>query len=487
MVAIRKFLILTHRYLGIAVCLLFMMWFVSGIAMIFARGMPGLTPDVRLQHLPPLNLASVKLSAAEAMEKAQLERPPARATLLTVMERPAYRFSVGRSAVTVFADTGDVLDAVAQPDAMKIAARFMNVPEAQLHYAGEVLEPDQWTLEDRSLLPAHKITVDDAARTQLYVSEETAEVALLTTRGSRALAWFAAIPHWMYFAPLRQNGALWRQVVLWTSGVAAVLALLGIVLAFMQYSTRYAGLMRWHYVTGVAFGVFALTWVFSGLLSMEPFFWASGGGTGNRIPQALRGGALDLARFPQLALTPGTIKEVDFVRIQGMPHYVVRSDSAGPLLVSAVSSVFRPEPFSTESLLSRVKQGNPEVPIAEAAVLSNYDSYYHPTERKPPLPVLRVKFADPDATWFYIDPQLSQVVTRFTRRERVQRWIYHGLHSLDFNFWYYQGWVWQTAMVVLNAGGAVLSVIGVVLAIRRVTRGIKRIARRRVPVGVRSP
>src|SRR4051812_18271209 len=108
MIVLRKFLILTHRYLGIAVCLLFVMWFVSGIAMIFARGMPGLTPDVRLQHLPSLNLAAVKLSAGEAAEKAQLERPPIRATLLTVMERPAYRFAVGRSAVTVFADTGDL-------------------------------------------------------------------------------------------------------------------------------------------------------------------------------------------------------------------------------------------------------------------------------------------------------------------------------------------------------------------------------------------
>ena len=83
-------------------------------------------------------------------------------------------------------------------------------------------------------------------------------------------------------------------------------------------------------------------------------------------------------------------------------------------------------------------------------------------------------FADPDATWFYIDPHMGQVVTRFTRRERLQRWIYHGFHSLDFNFWYYQGPAWTTAMVVLNAGGALLSIIGVILAFKRVGRGISR-------------
>jgi len=477
MVPFRKFLILTHRYLGIAVCLLFAMWFVSGIAMIFARGMPGLTPDVRFQHLPLLDVSSVKVTPAEAMEKALLERGPNRVTLLTVMDRPAYRFSSGRSSVTVFADTGDVLEVLGQPEAMKIAGRFMNVPETQLHYAGEVVEPDQWTLEERRVLPAHKITVDDEAHTELYVSEETAEVALLTTRGSRALAWVAAIPHWMYFAPLRQNGPVWRQVVLWTSAVAAVLALVGIILGFTQYFTRYAGIMRWHYITGVVFGFFCLTWVFSGLLSMEPFFWASGGGTGNRISQALRGGALDPARFPKLSLPSGNFKEIEFLRIQDEQYYLLRDESNEPLLVSTDSSQIRRDLFSTESLMSRVKQSTPDVSIAESVLLTDYDSYYHPTERKPPLPVLRVKFADPDATWIYIDPHMSQVVTRFTRRERLQRWIYHGLHSLDFNFWYYQGRAWTTAMVFLNAGGAVLSVIGVILACKRVSRSIKRMTR----------
>ena len=476
MVALRKFLILTHRYLGIAVCLLFVMWFVSGIAMIFARGMPGLTPDVRFLRLPLLDFAAVKIPPAEAAEKAQLERPPSRVTLLTVIDRPAYRFSVGGSTVTVFADTGELLESVSKTDAIKIAARFMNMPESQVHYAGELFDPDQWTLEDRRVLPAHKVIVDDAAHTHLYVSEETAEVALLTTRGSRALAWFAAIPHWMYFAPLRQHGPVWRQVVIWTAGAASILALLGIILSFTQYSTRYAGVMRWHYVTGAVFGVFTLTWVFSGLLSMEPFFWASGGGTGDRIPQSLRGGALDLREFPR-SIPAENIKELEYRRIQGEQYYLIRSSFSEPVLISAVSSQIRRDSFSTESLLDRVRQGNADAPIAEWALLSKYDSYYHPTERKPPLPVLRVKFADPDATWVYIDPYMSQVVTRFTRRERLQRWIYHGLHSLDFNFWYYQGPVWTTSMVALNAGGALLSVIGVVLAIRRVGRGIRRITR----------
>jgi hypothetical protein len=469
----RKWLILTHRYLGIPLSFLFLMWFASGIAMIFARGMPSLTPAVRLQRLPPLNLSAVRLSPAEALEKAQFDGAPSRATLLMVMGRPAYRFS-SRGSVTLFADTGDVLEQVGEREAMRIAGAFLGAPESRLHYAGELTEPDQWTFEDARSLPMRKIIADDPDRTHLYISEETAEVSVLTTRAGRALAWFAAIPHWMYFAPLRSRGPVWRQVVLWTSGIGVILACLGIVLAFTQYSTRYMRWMRWHYLTGLGFGIFSLTWVFSGFLSMEPYFWASEGGTGNRIPQALRGGPLELSAFDKWPAARTDLKEIDFQRIQGEPYYVERAaDDSQSQLVSARGLEVRSEPFSTESVLARVQQGNPNVPIVESVLLSDYDSYYHATERQPPLPVLRVKFGDPGATWFYIDPRMSQVVGRFTRRERLQRWIYHGFHSLDFNFWRYQGWAWTAAMVLLNTGGTFLSFIGVVIGVKRVFRMVQ--------------
>jgi hypothetical protein len=222
-------------------------------------------------------------------------------------------------------------------------------------------------------------------------------------------------------------------------------------------------------VTGVAFGVFTLTWVFSGLLSMEPFFWASDGGTGNRIPQALRGGPLNLDAFERLPAGLD-LKQIDFLRIQDEPYFVTHRTDSTPELVSARSLDIRKDLFSTDSLLARVQAGNPKVPVVESALLPDYDSYYHATERRPPLPVFRVKFGDPDATWFYIDPRMSQVVAHFTRRERLQRWIYHGLHSLDFNFWYYQGRVWTSVMVVLNLGGALLSLIGVTIGLKRLLR-----------------
>jgi len=51
---LRKSLILTHRYMGIALSLLAVMWFATGIVMMYAGGMPRLTPQTRIERLPPL-------------------------------------------------------------------------------------------------------------------------------------------------------------------------------------------------------------------------------------------------------------------------------------------------------------------------------------------------------------------------------------------------------------------------------------------------
>src|SRR5262245_14053603 len=100
MVSVRTSLILAHRYLGLVLSLMFVMWFVTGIGMIYSRGMPRLSPQVRLSRLSPLDLGAVRLSPSEAAERGNLEPPNGRVTLLTVNERPAYRF--GNSAI-VFA------------------------------------------------------------------------------------------------------------------------------------------------------------------------------------------------------------------------------------------------------------------------------------------------------------------------------------------------------------------------------------------------
>lgn len=163
---IRRYLILSHRYLGIAISLLVVMWFVSGIVMIYAGGMPRLDPELRIERLPGVDLSRVHLTPSEAAERAGLQRAPngrakegrvkggaaGRTMLLTVMDRPAYRFS-GRQSATVFADTGEVMDELSLEQSKAVATKFMNVPADQVRHLATLDEIDQWTLYKAASCP----------------------------------------------------------------------------------------------------------------------------------------------------------------------------------------------------------------------------------------------------------------------------------------------------------------------------------------------
>jgi len=156
------------------------------------------------------------------------------------------------------------------------------------------------------------------------------------------------------------------------------------------------------------------------------------------------------------------------------PYNVTGRAEPDRLLISASAMTIRSEPFSVDSLVARLKAAYPDVPIVEQQLISDYDSYYYSRGRVTPLPVLRVKFADPMQTWVYVDPENSQVLAAIHRLNRVERWLYNGFHSLDFSFWYNSRPAWDIGMIVLLLGGLVSSSLGLYLGIGRVRRGAGR-------------
>jgi hypothetical protein len=511
---LRSTLIYSHRYLGIAISLLVVVWFGSGIVMMYAGGMPTLAPETRLDRIAEIDTSRIQLSLAEAAEKAGFDASAGwgggRVVLLSIMERPAYRFG---NEATVFADTGEMLGDVSADQAKIIAANFMKLPADKMRHVETLTQVDQWTLNQSRAMPLHKFAADDGLGTELYIPASTGEVSMLTTARARTLAYLGVIPHWLYFTPLRSYQPLWYDIMVWTSTLACVLAGLGMVLGFIKlrwtkpfrWSTAipYAGWMRWHFITGMVFGITTLTFAFSGLLSMEPYEWTNAEGL-QVERDVFTGGALDFAAFPKVEpavwsrITEGRgIKEVDFTRIQDGAYYVVRptpdpdieakrrerlhqpynvSGRAEPdrFLVAADTMEVRHEPFSTESLVARLKAAMPDVPIVEQQILTDYDDYYYSRGNVTPLPVLRVKFDDPMQTWLYVDPSMSQPLALIHRLNRVERWLFNGLHSLDFSFLYASRPLWDIVMFTLLIGGLVSSFLGLYLGIGRMRRGTKR-------------
>jgi hypothetical protein len=139
--------------------------------------------------------------------------------------------------------------------------------------------------------PLFRFTFDDPQKTNIYVSGLNAQVVHWTTATERFWSWLGTIPHWLYFAQLRSNVVLWTEIMIWTSVLGAFLTVLGLYLGITQFKARarfspYRGWFYWHHIAGLVFGITTLTFVVSGLISMNPWGFLEdrrGGGEQGRL------------------------------------------------------------------------------------------------------------------------------------------------------------------------------------------------------------
>ena len=97
-------------------------------------------------------------------------------------------------------------------------------------------------------------------------------------------------------------------------------------------------------------------------------------------------------------------------------------------------------------------------------VLTQYDRYYLDRHHERPLPVLFVKLNDPEHTQFYIDQRTGRVVGEHSDASSfMTRWLYHGLHSMDFPWLYNYRPAWDIVVLTLMLGGLWLCVTSVQL------------------------
>ncbi|HSB96268.1 MAG TPA: hypothetical protein VLC91_07465 [Spongiibacteraceae bacterium] len=507
----KRWLFLFHRWMGIVLCLFFAAWFVSGLFMMYVD-FPQLTRAERLAGLPALDLSSAKLTSANAAaylradELAAVDARGAKPLLPAgsgslrdskiaidamrigmLLQRPIFEILVdgNPSPRIVFADDGTVLHSVAPEFAEQVARDFAQragliaaVDAQQVRYR-ESVGIDQWTVS--SALNVHRplllIAVNDAAGTELYVSSRSGAVVRDTDRRERVLNYFGAVTHWLYPTFIRRYPDAWSWLVDIVSGSGSVLALSGLWIGVLRWRRKrpegknavpYRGLLRWHYFAGIAFGLTTLTWVVSGLLSMNP-----GRFNPPRAPAAVErevfsGTSFDVERFKQLPphLDASSV-ETELLFYDGQPFYCVVARDGKRQLIAAAAPARNPNMARLNALATKLLPG---APLIDSHWLTEYDDYYysrHPERGDKPLPMLRVEFGDDVHTWFYIDPRTGELVERSTSINRWYRWLYNGLHSWDIRWLWERRPLWDIAVITFSLGGLSLSLFGVVIGYRR--------------------
>jgi hypothetical protein len=463
-----RLLFVAHRYLGIAVGLLMAMWCVSGLVMMYVS-YPALRQHERALHLAPIawnrccRASHDALGESDSVDAFRVEMVAGRA-VLDLGDGPD---ASGRVDLSTGAELGTISAAEARAVSSVYAGQY------PVHGLGRV-QVDQWTLEGVAAeeRPLYRFAVEDPAGTQLYVSSLSGRVVQLTTRRERFWNWLGAIPHWLYFTALRRHASLWTQVVVYTSLVGCFLTALGLYLGVRQLLLRpagrwspYRGFNLWHHMAGLFFGVFTLTWVLSGLLSMNPWGWLEGAGSvqeQSRLRGSSPSGAEVLHALQALA-QQGTD---NIVSIVGAPLegrlYLIATDRSGHQW--RLDATGRPAPLdATERRFIAGVLGGP------LTLISRGDDYYFPHHGDPvTLPALRAVAASGDR--YYVDPLSGALLTKLDAAARDYRWWHDALHRVDFAAIVRGRPQWDALMWLLMSGVTAVCLTGVYLGSRRLLR-----------------
>jgi uncharacterized iron-regulated membrane protein len=468
--AAKRWLYIVHRWIGIVSCLFFAMWFFSGLVMIYIP-YPSLSQAETLAGATPIDWRQVRL-----MPSPGPDGPPL--SLELEMRDGIAVWRIGHrdgEQETLAAAPGVTLPPITAVSAGRIAGRFAGIAPREV----QRIERDQWTVAGgfNWHRPLWKASLADAAGTQLYVSSSTGGVVQSTTRNERFWNWLGSVPHWLYPTVVRQDAGVWRQVVLWVSGPCIAAAVTGIWIGLLRTRigkrrfrggrvTPYHGWMLWHHVAGLVGGLFLLTWIFSGWLSVDP-------GRAFTSPDP------DL-KAEQLYVAGVPLPQIDLARLGkvGEGARLVRlSTFAGEPLVTLVDAAGRQTILDATTLIpARADRAVieraalalvPDGRLVRSELLTAPDLYWYDVAALPPLPMLRLKFDDPARTWLHIDPATGELYQRLDTRRRAYRWAYDLLHKWDLSSLTLNRPLWDILLWTFSILGIVTSISGIWIGWKR--------------------
>ncbi|EKT4077485.1 PepSY domain-containing protein, partial [Stenotrophomonas maltophilia] len=327
----------------------------------------------------------------------------------------------------------------------------------------------------------------------------TGEVVLDAPRVQQRWNYVGAWLHWLYFLRMQSVDPVWTWVVIVLSALCTVAAISGIVVGVWRW--RFCGhyrtgaktpyvepWMRWHHLIGLVAAAFVFTWIFSGLMSMNPLgvFSStreaidSGRYRGGAVavdgalgePAALLA-AVDDARFKPV--------EIQWRRIGGELFAVLLDGQGETRIVSGSDGHLQVARLLPAAWLQQKVRALSDAPMQGYWVQLAADAYFYP--RAPEamngaavrrFPVAVADFDDAEATRVYLDLATGDPLLTMGRRERVGRWLFYFLHSWDLPAMLRQDTARLAVLLLLSLAGAALCATATVIGYRRLRMKLRR-------------
>jgi hypothetical protein len=225
----------------------------------------------------------------------------------------------------------------------------------------------------------------------------------------------------------------------------------------------------WHHLPGLLFGLFMLTWVASGLISMNP--WGFLEGDDPRVAmRLLRGEPLTGAQVKaSLHSLPAVGRLPEIVSVQSAPLW-------GKLFLTVTiqrGARWRFDATGASARLdgaewTRIGRALTGHDVSAPDLITQGDSYYFGRRGSEALlPVYRI--VTDDGVRYYLDPLTASLVASFDGDARWYRWLHQGLHTMDLTSTLRARPGWDFLMLALLSGVTTICVTGTYLAI--VSRG----------------
>lgn len=483
---VRTFIFSSHRIIGTIVSLFFLMWFISGLVLLYYP-FPNVSSaekyknmDVLPDSLPDIESVLDQVPGAEKKIRGLQVEYLQEQTLFTVKTKDSLYAVCGNSLQKVKPVTGTTIT--------EVAKKWVDAPIARID---TLHERDIWIMYSRYLeeMPIYKFYFDDKDKHELYISARSAEVQQFTNKEQRFWAWVGSIPHKFYIPVLRKNTEAWVLSLTIGGTVALITALLGMYIGIYTLYTRYKAKRKlespykrswykWHHTAGLIFGISLITFAFSGAMSLQriPQWVIKTHGDYRISDSKLRGKRLPidhyLLDYRILKEKYPEIKRIEWSYFRDIPVYTI-IDGDAEKCIDASSTEFR-ELYLPEAEIEKAITSvhGKEYPYT-ISLIDEYEEYYMSRKEQLPLPVYKVEVSNEDKSRYYIDPKTGSF--KYLNKTRmVKKWVFSGLHYLNIKWLIDRPMLWTIAIWTLCLGGIIVSGSGVWLSVRYLKRKITR-------------
>lgn len=480
-----------HQVTGLIIALFFIMWFVTGIILLYHK-YPHVTQSDLYSHAEPLTAEDLPavydipgLTDSTKVKTLTVNCNMGQTvwTISGMSNRKDNPMDVKPEISNKYIVSGDTLITQSKITFSQLDSIACAWADSESITKVDTLNKrQQWILYERydRSLPILRYYFDNPQKSEIYISQKSGEVLQATTRTERAWSWVGAIPHKFYFTFLRTDVDRWKNALLIGGLLCFIASLSGVYLGIYflfvgkrkqhKFTSPFKKRMwRYHHIAGLIFGIFLVAWGISGSLAMQRVpkwlvnydgdYFVSASKLWGRTPLPLKNYKLDyreiLKKYPD-------VKSISWEHFGKTPAYLVVSCDKEIYVDASNPTSVKPLEIPKTEIERAITRYFGEDVNYSMTIQEEYDEYYLSAPGGYPLPVWKVDVENADGTRMYISP-CDGYVKYLNDNRMAKKWLFAATHYLDIKYFVLHRTLRYTCLWILSIACVSIILTGIII------------------------